>query len=549
MTIVPSNLADLDLDDVTQLVEEYTTLLQEAYPDMDLKRGVLQDLLLRPAAALAARQQEALQRYLNARSLQQIEEDPTLADTGVVDDILSNFLVTRSTGSAATGEVTVVVSQATTVTIPSGLVFTANGQEFQADSAFTAKAEASQINSDNDRLLRLLADGNYAFTIEVTAVEEGAEGLLTKDTLLVPALTPKNYVTSYAASDFTDGDVPETNTELLLRLQEGLAAKAPSNRVNMQAMLRTFDGLETVLRTSIVGMSDSEMTRDQHTLFPVSSGGVVDWYIRPQERLLHQALTVTAVLVSVDSDDVGTWQLSLGRDVASGFYELRSIRLPTAENVVGSLTILSETRGLDLTGSGFVPDLDTTAEGTFSRYQTVIAQFTDDVSSHTGLAPGATRDYDVEVVMMPLIDTAQDALNAYDIRSYGADLLVRGAIPCFVQLSFTIQKPSTVADPDVEDIQNALASAVNNVPFIGRLYASNLHDVIHAYLPANTSVSKIDMLGRLWLPTLASHYLRSTEVLVIPTDVHPQVSEKTVQFFLDPEDIAVTIVTSIPIPS
>lgn len=549
MTIELASLSDVDQTRVAQLENELTALLQEAYPELDLKRGVVQDLLLRPHAALAARDQETFARYLSANSLLKIEQDPTLADDGVVDGLLSNFLLTRQAGTSATGEITIVVSNNTTVTIQAGLQFTANGQVFTADQVYSAKAEESQITTANDRLLRPLSDGNFAFTIQVTAVEVGAEGLIRKDTLMIPETQPKNYVTSFASSDFDGGVVPETNSELISRLQQGIATKSTSNRINMQAMLRSLPGFETVLATSIVGFGDAEMVRDQHTIVPVSSGGVVDWFVRTQERLLHKAITMTATFQESDLEGSGIWSLAFDRDTASGFYEVRSIRLPAAENVLGSFEIIENTPGFDLTGSDVHADIVSTSESAFSRYQTAVVRFKDTETDHSSLSPGDTQEYDVEVVMTPQIAEIQDEIGKYDLRSHGSDVLVRGAIPYFVNLSFTIQRQNTEAVPDLESIRNALAKEVNQTPFIGRLFSSTLHDIVHGYLAGNTSCGKIAMSGRILTPDLTTIFLQSTEVLEIPTDRHPQVSEKTVQFYLDPEDVAVSAESSIPVPA
>ena len=63
--------------------------------------------------------------------------------------------------------------------------------------------------------MTLLSDGNYMFTIFVTALAVGAESKLEADTLVVPNSPIPNYVTSYALSSFSGGTSAETNTELV----------------------------------------------------------------------------------------------------------------------------------------------------------------------------------------------------------------------------------------------------------------------------------------------------------------------------------------------
>jgi hypothetical protein len=552
MAIEITDLSQLNSDDIQQNLDQIIATLQEDNPTLDLSRGVFKDLLATYHASLSTAEQETLARYLSARSLQQIEQDPTLADADVTDDVLSNYRVVRQPGQQATGEITVVVSSNVTVTISSGAIFESNGKQFSSDSVFTAKSEAGQINASTDRLLKLQDDGNYFFTIDVTAVDVGVDSILAKDAALIPASPPPNFVKSFATNDFVDGRDLETNTELIQRFQEGISCKAPSNRTNMKAMLREIsdEAYVGVLHSSIVGFGDEEQLRDQHTIWPGSLGGRADWYIRTQEKLQRVALIKTATLIEKSATaNEGTWQLSLTRDDAPGFYEVRSVRLPGASEVSGTFAVSEEIRGLDVTGTGFTPDIETVEEGAYSRYQTEVIKFVDTVTDHTSLSVGDTKDYDVEVALMPLVGSIQDDLNDRDLRSYGADVLIKAPVPIFLSLSFTLAKQNNQPDPDLEAIKDALAQEVNTIPFIGRLYASQLHDIIHGFLGSTTSAGAIDMFGRIRYPDGTDKFIRSSELLQVDGPSDQMVSPKTVQFFLDAEDIAISVETSVPVAS
>lgn len=525
-------------------------MVQEAAPNIDLMRGVFHDLLLYLHSLLDSQIQGGLiEPYLSAQSLQQITANPTLATPAIVDAVLSNYLVTRNQGAAAVGTVTIVLSASTSVTIGSGQVFTADGNTYTANASYTAKIEESQINSPTDMLLTELADGTYAFTIDVTATTIGTASIITKDTLIIPASLPTNYVTSYATSDFTGGLNAQTNQQLLTLLQQGISAKAPSNRINMQAMLLADPSFSTVVGSSIVGFGDVDMIRDQHAIWPGSLGGKADWYVRTVAQAVQLTLSKTATLLSVDSSGNGTWQVGIAKDDAPGFFEVVSILPPTSTLASGSLQILTETRGLDLTGTGFIPDIETVAEGAYTRYQTDILTFYDSVTQGQGaLAIGATALYNVTVSMVPQIDTINDYINSFDVRSYGADVLVKAPVPCFVTLHFRIAKNRTQADPVLPPIQAAVAAAVNAVGFTGRLYAAMLQDVISGYLAEGMSVGSVDMFGRIRAPDGTMIYpRRNSEVLVVKTCPGKMVSPNTVQFFTDQTQVNIEISTEIPI--
>lgn len=546
MTIKLRNLNDLNTDDVAQNLTEVIARVQEQNPTLDLRRGVLHDLLAFYHALLATQLGANIKDYLSANSLDAIQRDPALADPALVDAVLSNFQVKRQPGTKAAGEVTIALSTNTTVIIAQGAVFQANGKRFLTEQVFTAKTEAGQINSSGDRLLTKVSDGRWVFTIPVVAADAGVSSLVRKDTLIVPETLPPNYITSFAASDFTGGRDAETNQALLARLQQGIAAKAPSNRVNMAAMLRADERFNRVVQTSIIGYGDAELIRGPRSILPINLPGRIDWYVRSEEQVVRKRLIKSAVLIEKTEDQRGIWQFSVDRNDAPGFYELANVRLPDMLGVSGGFTVALETRSLDLTGSGFFPDVSGAIEGAYTRFQTAIVQFRDHLTSTASFTIGVKKDYEVEARYVPLIGEIQDFISSRSVRSYGADVLVRAPVPCFVQLTLTINKRSGDADPDVNAVKAALAVAVNRVSFIGSLAASTLHDVIHGFLRNDMNVSAIDLFGRIRYANGSLRYLRSTEALTVPDEPGQMVSARTVQFFTAPEDIAIAVVSAVP---
>lgn len=538
-------LDNLTPAEVAQQKDKVRADIQAENPTLYLKRGLFADLLIHYQGVLAAQRQRNIQDYLNARSLQAITENPALADNDIVDDILSNFRVTRKPGSKATGSVVVVVSSSVTVTIAQGAIFESNGTRFVTPTVYTASVDAVANAGSGARTLMTTADGKWAFTITLEAESEGP-ATIRKDTLVLPLVTPPNYVTSYAAEDFVSGVAAQTNDELLSLLQTGPAAKAPSNRTNMQAMLLAVDEFARVGAMSIVGLGDQEMLRDKHWIMPISGGGRADWYVRTQETLQHTALTKTATLVEKDTDNRGIWQVSLGRDDAPGFYEAANIRPAGVTEATGGYDITLDERSNDLSGDGFIPDIATIAEGAYTRFQAAVIRFKDSDKAVANLTVGDTADYDLEVRYLPLIGAIQDFVSERDVRSYGADVLVKAPVPCFVQVSCVIYRRAGDADPDVAAIKDAICAEINNTPFVGQIYASRLYDIIHGYLRNNQTVSALDLFGRLRYPDGQISYLRDSEKLVVPDDATKMVSFRTVQFFVGPEDIAISVAAGVP---
>jgi len=546
MALEVSNLSELTAADVLQKQEFISQLVQEDNPNIDVKRGVLHDLLFYYSAILSAATQENIDRLRKSGSLFEINKDSSLADTDVVDRVMSNFLLTRRIGAAASGTVTIVVSELQSFTIPSNGVFEASGSSFVTTAAHAIRTSSTNIQSVNDRALTPLGDGNYSFTINVTALVVGSASMLTKDTTVIPAVTIPNLVRATVTADFSGGLDTETNGELLLRIQEGLACKALSNRVNMMSLLRNDASVPGLVASSILGYGDAEMKRDQHSILPVSFGGRADWYVKTQEQPTLQALAKTATLMSTDSANRGTWQFSIARDEVPGFYDVKTVKPADSDNYVGAFDVTLDTRGFDdapILGE-LTPDIETSKEGAYSRYQTAIIQFYDSDTDTTSLTAGtSTQDYSIAIRVMPNIDAVQALAGSRDVRNYAGDVLVKAAVPCFVSLAFTLQGKMGAVLPDPATIRTALASFVNNLGFVGRLNASSLFDIIHDYLPDNVACSAIDILGQIRRPDGTVKPLRSSEAIIIPSEPDGMVTARTTAFILNPEDIAISAET------
>jgi len=542
-----SSLSQLDSTAIDTLLTKLKTEIQENNPNLDLKRGVFHDTVLYYHAVLEGAIRENLERYQTARSLQQIEVDPSIADTDTVSDVLSNWGITRNEGTFAKGAVAIVVDSSPSVTISSGATFEADGVKFTADDSYTSTTNSAAVDTDNDRLMTQLSDGNYIFTIFVTAAEVGSAGKIGADTLVIPDAPVSNYVTSYASSDFTDGTSTETNSELVNKLQDGISAKALSNRINMRGLLRSLSQFVSVTNQSIVGYGDPEMLRDQHSIFPLSFGGRVDWYVRGQEQLNTVSLIKEATLISVNTSGQGTWQFSLDKDDVPGFYEIRSIVLSAYVPIsTETFSIISDERGLNLTGTGFIPDIKTQSEGAFTAYQTTTIQFLDTETDASVLTVGDKQEYAIRVVNSGYTKELQEYMASRDTRCFGSDVLLKAPIPCFVQVSLTVNKTSGDVDPDVAAMKNSIAAVVNGTGFIGRLDSSRILEAAAGYLQNNTSITDLNLLGRILTPDYGASWLRSDDSLIVPTNAGPMVSAKTVQFFAGVDDISISVQTSIP---
>ncbi len=550
MGVEVTDLRDLDPVEVQETQETLAELMQELDPTIDTRRGVLHDILFHNEAIYANKNETEVDRLKRSQSLLAATEDPELAEDEILDAAASNYRVTRGTGAAATGEVTIIVNEQAPLTIAAGTSWDSNGVEFTNVLAFAAVVNEANVASDTDRVLSVVGDGTFSFTIDVQAVLVGTAGSVNKDSLFVPTAQPVSFVKAFAASDFTGGQDGETNTNLIGRLLEGAACKALSGSVAMNGALTAEEEFENVVATSIIGFGDGEMLRDQHSIFPGSYGGRVDWYIRAQERAQLVGLTKTATLVEKTVDNTTIWQFGVGRDDLPGFFDVFSV-VPKGTTAATTFLVTSDVRSRDLTpldNDGFLPDLVDDVEAVYSRFQATVIQFED--TSLTAdeillLTEGtSTADYDVTLRGLPLIADIQDWVSGRGIRNKAGDALIKSPVPCFMRISFSVQLKPGQEVPDTSTIANNVAALVNRYGFTGRLPASAISDVVHNSLSGVAHIGAIDLLGDIRRPDGTIRRIRTTETLIIPDEPTLMVTSRTVAFFSDPADIAISIETA-----
>jgi hypothetical protein len=542
MSTTPS-IDDLDPTAVQQAEAFLAGWLAPQYPSMDLNEGVFRNLLIRAASSFHVLNQTLMAELQASQSLQAVSADPAGADPAVVDAILSNYRVTRKEGTTTAGTVVIIISYLRSVSIPVTTIFTANGLNFVVTQPYVAVTDAASVLTDQQRLISARSDGTYSFTVPVVASAAGSDYNLRVGTRFSMDPTVTGFVDAYALEDFSGGTDTETNEELIARLDEAIVQKVMSGRVQIASLLS--EQWANLRASSIVGFGDEEMLRDRHNMFGISTGGKADLYCRTEYLPLTTKLTREAVLIDKTN---GTWQMSILRDDAPGFYEIQAI-LPTGVDPdQNSLTKLSETRGLDLTPDSdedISPDVANVTEGAYTRYQTAVVTFTDTSGDLSGLTVNESRrSYDVYFYGLPGIKELQRYVMNRENRNPQADYLVRAPIPAFVTVSLTIGYQGTGELPDVTPIKTAVASRVNELNFqLGRLPASIIYDAVHDIIPKPDAyvMSPIDIVVMIRQPGGTYVKIRSGDQIEIPDDPANAVTQRTAIFYLDADDVDVLI--------
>jgi len=548
MSIEISSLSALDPVKVEQMVAKLTQYVQERHPEVELTRGVFHDLVLYFNAMLNAAIQENIDRVRQSQSLYAISANPGLADDTIVDQVLSNFNLTRDTGVQAAGIITILFNLPTTTQIPAGTIFTINNLQFITQQITIAIPPGTTSSATGAKPMIEVGDGTYALNVQVVAVQPGAEGNVKRGATAITNFAINNTLSAFAAADFVGGRSALTNVDYIGKLAGGLTAKTIGSRASYAATIKAQPAFQTVRHISILGCGDVEQQRDQHGLFPISGGGKIDIYI--QSHTNAQAVNYTLPATFVRTSAAGSiWQVTVDKNVAPGFYDVARIcKVADSANLtkVGYQTVAIN-RGVNIIGENFVPDIKYAQESTYTRYQTATIQFEDTDTLTAGLVPNTTTaEYNVTLRAMPLIGEISDYMTSRDNRPRGTDVLVKAAVPCFTQIGFQIlvDAGDTISDSVIASIKKEIVEAIGAVGFSGQLHASIIDSAAHKYLTGRQVISKIDMFGKILRPDGSYEYVRDANKLIVPNDPERLVTGRTTVFLTGEDDISISVIVA-----
>lgn len=554
MALSVTDFNSLESATLREIEDFLVQFIQTAEPTLDLSpSSVLFQLLIRPAAIFHGVNQENMDRVRNANSIKLVTENPDEADTDTLDNLLSNYFITRREGEPATGQIRLILSESRFTPISDSMQFTANGIIFRPVRSVNGVSTENEILTGNEILIEAISNDQYSFLIDVVAEEDGKAGNVARNTLFSYSTTLSHVTGAVAAGDFDNGDDEETNEELVTRLNNGISSKNLGSREAIAGMYSV--DFPTIRDLSVIGAGDTEMRRDQHNVLGVSSHGKADIYVRTRTQLVTWLGTKTGTLQAVSATSVGTWVMNFTRDEVPAAYTVLSIQDPEELAVDGSLEITSIERGVDVSeidGVDFTPTMQDN-EHIFTRYQTMQVVFK--TENETGTV-GDTYDFDVEVLYQPEIAEISDYTINRVRRHPAGDYLVKASVPCIVAVGLTLTLGPGDQEPDLDAIKQSVADAVNSTDFLdGRVSVDKIIEAVSPHLTGRTRVKlPVDLRGRVITPSAevdptdinldGDMWIFSTQEIAIPTVAEFMLSSRTVSFFLSANDVDITVLPS-----
>jgi len=481
-------LSDVDQDAFDAAETLLITLLREENPTLDARKGtVLRDLLIRQTAIVVAADNDRYDQLQARMSLNALREDPTAAEPDDVNDILSNFLVSRNPGELSTGSIQIKVSGVTGVTLAAGTRFsTLGGLQFALSELVSARI-APDLNAGEVPLVASDDGTYYYFIAPAQSVEAGADYNINEGTVLDPSTTIYGFITAQAYTLFAGGVTDETITEAITRLPTAISHRAMESRRSIEAQLRDqFEDSDiTIQALSTQGYGDLTQLRDKHNPMGFAVGSRVDIYARTFVAPTTVTILKEATLVA------GSYVFTLAPADAPGFYAIRSISEPEAVispdmdfgavPVLGSYAFTEVRSAVGVADTFHDIDASTPAEAYFTVYQQAVVTL-------TGVAPaGTTHTFKVEVYVAPGLDDIQTFVDSDQIRNLEADQLVRCPLICLVGVNVMVYYDSRFP-VDAAQLEQDLAAYINTRSFVPRLMRSELASILHS-----GGVTRIDM--------------------------------------------------------
>jgi hypothetical protein len=517
-------------ENIQETLTRLTEFISQNYSDVETGPGsVINELLLKLSATLHNNQYNLIEELNQGNNIAAAINSETDTYSNVIDEIASNYNLTRNTGFKATGKIKVTVSGDNDYNLRAGLTFiqpSLNLSYYTLESIRVSSIPSAELNE-----IQLYENqGMYYFIIDVIAADVGEEYQVSSGTIFSLGETSfvSNFVKAEAYGNFSSGKALETDKQLINRIRYGLSHSKLESPIGISnKFASTYSGFQTL---QVCGANDAELVRDSQNALGIATFGKADVYVRSSLGIQTVKALKTAKKIAAD-----TWEMEFKNYEFPGFYNIKSI-LP-------NITTLSLTGTLDITSVDFGfslyqenkrnNNLSNYLEARFTKYQTAKVLFTYKDSPISSI--GTVSEFSVLINSLPYIAEMQDLLLLDDQRLACADYLVKAVIPCMVSLEINLikKRPTDTYDSlELQKLKQDIFTYINSIPFGAELHASNIVDLCHNYNIKRVDLP-IQMRGLILCPDGSSISLSDSDILSIPKRLDKGVTPNTTLYFVD----------------
>ena len=388
--------------------------------------SVVYELLIRPVAIIYAYIEDRLIQTYTDNTLKALSTSDN-RDQSYADYILSNFFITRKTGQAATGIITVDVSNEYT-RIPSGSVFKCGSIELvSTDTTHGVYPTADPYRGDDAGIYvdALPVGSAYRFDVPVSC-SVLSQSILEEGTPVEAVSYIPGFISARIGSAVSGGSAGETDAEMVARAKIETCSWNGGER-SIHKVLQS-SGIPVYSSRSFDGTA-KEMTRTDSSPVFIGTGGMIDTYVKTAEYPMSGSFRLSTEEVA----DI----IDITDKIPKGFYGVTSV-------------IDNNGKPCTYTVSWGSSDISTTAKGArLSSRQTA------------ALSINKTQDSEYFIVSysyMPNIEALQTYMDRQDVRILGTDILVKAAIPATLKIRAT----TAGSYDELESVKTAVRDYINS---------------------------------------------------------------------------------------
>lgn len=267
------------------------SVLAARYPDMDFREGTgLRDLVIRPSATLMALLQKALGFYFSQNTLQGVDNT---TPQEFVDQLLSNWFLTRRSGSNSIINARLYFAKQKVVSIPLGVYFSTDGTlKFYPTTSISLPSSSLIFDSSSNE---------FYLDIDLVSESVGPSYNISSGSLLYFSNFDPYFLhaeINYLSQISID---TESNVDFVARAGTAISTR---NLVNLPSIISNLNQAFPLLtRIFPKGAGDVEMVRDKILVNVPYDGGTTPTWIHNGGKVdtyCYGGLSTTNVQLTAD---------------------------------------------------------------------------------------------------------------------------------------------------------------------------------------------------------------------------------------------------------
>ena len=246
--------------EVERATRTIVALLNDTYSGANFTEGtVIHDLVVRPMATVLAAIEGDVSYLENRLSLKALAEEETESSAVLLDQLASNFFISRKAGRRTTGVVKLTLNSNAAFSIPVGTIFEKSiGVEFAYEAESPLVVSPGDLDQEKDSSGS--PTGNYVASIYVVGARESIGSGLPPGEFSNMTNSPPGLISIFNDQPFSSAELQESNFVFAGRIKEALSHRGFNTQNSISTVLK--DSVPECRSVNVVGGGHPAMRRD-----------------------------------------------------------------------------------------------------------------------------------------------------------------------------------------------------------------------------------------------------------------------------------------------